>query len=56
MEMTVTLTPEGPQVDDLPPDISGALIAEPAAQTFFESLPTFYRKNYLRWIEEAKRT
>ena len=28
---------------------------EPAARRLFESLPTFYRKNFLRWIESAKR-
>ena len=22
---------------------------------FFESLPTFYRKNFMRWIDSAKR-
>jgi hypothetical protein len=29
--------------------------AEPEARRFFESLPTFYRTNYVRWIEESKR-
>lgn len=29
--------------------------AEPEAKAFFDSLATFYRKNYIRWIESAKR-
>jgi uncharacterized protein YdeI (YjbR/CyaY-like superfamily) len=24
------------------------------ARRFFESLPTFYRKNFMRWIDAAK--
>ena len=27
----------------------------PAAGRFFESLPTIYRKNFMRWIDGAKR-
>jgi uncharacterized protein YdeI (YjbR/CyaY-like superfamily) len=33
-----------------------ALAAEPDAATFFDSLATFYRKNYLRWIDATKRS
>ena len=51
----VALGPEGPQVRALADDISAALDAEPAARRFFESLATFYRKNFIRWIEGAKR-
>jgi len=51
----VVLAPEGPQSDTLSPDIAAALDTEPEARTFFDSLPTFYRKNYVRWIESAKR-
>ncbi len=51
----VTLAPEGPQVDRLSDDIALALDSEPQAKAFFESLATFYRKNYIRWIESAKR-
>lgn len=51
----VTLAPEGPQGDLLSADIALALDAEPHAKAFFESLATFYRKNYIRWIESAKR-
>lgn len=51
----VVLTPEGPQRDNLAPDIMAALSTQPEARAFFESLATFYRRNYVRWIESAKR-
>jgi hypothetical protein len=53
--VAVVLDSEGPQVDALAPDLSEALSAHAQARTFFESLPTFYRKNYIRWVEGAKR-
>lgn len=51
-EVEVVLAPEGPALAD---DVARALAASDAAKAFFESLPTFYRKNFIRWIEEAKR-
>jgi len=51
----VVLTPEGPQSEGLSPDVATALEAEPQAKAFFESLATFYRNTYVRWIESAKR-
>jgi len=54
-EVEVVLAPEGPQMDDLPPDIIRALEEEPLALAFFESLATFYRKAYLKWISRARR-
>ena len=51
----VILSPEGPQLDLISNDIALALGSEPKAKAFFESLATFYRKNYIRWIESAKR-
>ena len=53
--VSVTLAPEGPQLGSLAPDFAAALEAEPQARAFFESLATFYRKNFVRWVEEAKR-
>lgn len=53
--VNVVLAPEGPQVAALAPDIAGPLTAEPQARAFFEGLATYYRKNYINWIEEAKR-
>ena len=52
----VTLEPEGPQSGSLPADIAAALQAEPKAAQFFDSLASFYRQNYLRWIEATKRS
>lgn len=54
-EVEIELMPEGPQTGALPPDIAAALDAAPEARAFFESLATFYRNGYLRWIEGAKR-
>jgi Bacteriocin-protection, YdeI or OmpD-Associated/Domain of unknown function (DUF1905) len=56
VEVEVVLAPEGPQADTLAPDIVAALESEPEARAFFESLATFYRNGYIRWIESAKRT
>lgn len=53
--VTVLLAPEGPQWDSLPTDLAEALDAEPEARAFFESLATFYRKGYLRWLEGSAR-
>jgi hypothetical protein len=53
--VAVSLSPEGPQLASMAPDLAMALEAEPRARRFFESLPTFYRKNFVRWIEQAKR-
>jgi hypothetical protein len=54
-KVDVVLSPDGPQSEQLAPDFSAALDAEPEAKAFFDSLATFYRKNYVRWIESAKR-
>jgi len=54
-EVTVELTPEGPQRGDLADDIAGALAANPAAGAFFDTLAQFYRKAYLRWIDSTRR-
>lgn len=54
-EVRVVLRPEGPQRDGLAPDLAAALAAEPEAGAFFDSLATFYRKGYLRWIDATKR-
>lgn len=53
--VSVVLMPEGPQSEALARDIVAALAAEPAAARFFDGLATFYRKNYLRWIDATKR-
>ena len=50
------LIPEGPQRDDLAPDVVAALEASPEAGAFFDALAQFYRKGYLRWIDSTKRS
>jgi hypothetical protein len=52
---TVVLAPEGPQLDAMADDLADAIGADPAARATYEALPTFYRKNFLRWIDGAKR-
>lgn len=51
----VVLWPEGPQQDELAKDVAVALAASPTAAAFFNSLATFYRKGYLRWVDATKR-
>jgi hypothetical protein len=54
-DVTVELSPEGPQRGDLAPDIAAALEASPAAAAFFDTLAQFYRKAYLRYIDATTR-
>ena len=54
--VTVVIEPEGPQSEALAPDIAAALKGEPEAARFFDGLASFYRKNYLRWIDATKRS
>lgn len=54
--VTVALAPEGPQRDDLDPDIAAAFEAEPKAGEFFDSIAQFYRKAYLTYIRATKRS
>lgn len=53
--VSVCLAPEGPQVETVADDIAAALLENPKAHKFFDGLTTFYRKNFIRWIESAKR-
>ncbi|MEZ4620143.1 MAG: YdeI/OmpD-associated family protein [Caldilineaceae bacterium] len=55
MTVTVTLEAEGPQIAAMAEDLMAAFAAAPAALAFYNALPTFYRKNYLRWVTSAKR-
>ncbi|MBA3726474.1 MAG: DUF1905 domain-containing protein [Armatimonadetes bacterium] len=54
-KVEAVLLPEGPKSASLASDIPSALESNDKARAFFDSLPTFYRKNYIRWIEAAKR-
>ncbi len=53
-QINVVLSAEGPQSGDMPDDISEALANDPDARAFFDSLATFYRNTYIKWIEGAK--
>ena len=54
-KVDVVLSPEGLQSENLSTDVASALDADPQAKAFFESLATFYRNTYIKWIESAKR-
>lgn len=54
-KVDVVLTPEGPQSESLSPDVARALEGEPEAKAFFVALATFYRNNYIKWVEGARR-
>jgi hypothetical protein len=54
-EVEVAMGPEGSQTTTMGADVAAAFAAEPAAARFYDSLPSFYRNNYARWIEGAKR-
>ena len=55
IEVEVVLDPEGPQSSSMGADVAAAFAAEPAAREFFDALPTFYRNNFARAIDAAKR-
>ncbi|WP_201837249.1 YdeI/OmpD-associated family protein [Microvirga zambiensis] len=40
---------------DVPPDIRDALAKDAEARRVFDKLPPSHRREYLRWIEEAKK-
>ena len=44
-----------PREVDIPDDLAALLEADPAATKFFASLSYTHRKEYVRWIEEAKK-
>jgi hypothetical protein len=54
-EVEVVMAPEGPRSSSMGADVETAFAAEPEAARFFDSLPTFYRNNFARWIDGAKR-
>lgn len=55
VNVDVVLAPDGPQSDALAPDIAAVLDTDARAAAFFQSVAPFYRKNFIRWIESAKR-
>ncbi len=54
-EVEVVIVLEGPQSMTMGADVAAAFRAEPEAARFFDSMPSFYRKNVARSIDAAKR-
>lgn len=50
----VVLEPEPPQLATVASDIAAAIEGDLSAKETFGSIATFYRKGFVRWIEEAK--
>ncbi len=44
-----------PRVVTVPPDLADALAADAAARAFFHALAPSHRKEWVRWVEDAKR-
>jgi hypothetical protein len=55
VEVEFTLA-DGPPQLEVPADLRKALDANPAAKAVFDQMSHNHRKEYLRWIREAKRT
>ena len=53
--LSIALHPEGPLVEEQPDDIRDALQQNEAAVLFFYTIAPHYRKNWLRWVTDAKR-
>ena len=54
IEITV-VADDTPREVVVPPDLEAALVPEPVARAFFDALSYTHRKEYVRWIESAKR-
>jgi hypothetical protein len=54
--VTITVEEDAePRVIAVPPDLKRALASAPKARAFFDALSYTHRKEYVRWIESAKR-
>ena len=49
------MTNDAPRVVDVPDDLARALDEHPTIKEFFEALPFTHRKEYVNWINEAKK-
>jgi len=54
VELIVVLD-DGPREVELPADLAAALDADPEARKGFDALAPSHRKEYARWVGEAKR-
>ncbi|MGH3779365.1 MAG: YdeI/OmpD-associated family protein [Pseudonocardiaceae bacterium] len=52
---TSTSSPTLPCEVDVPADLGDALAGDSPAQQFFDALSYTHRKEWVRWIEEAKK-
>jgi uncharacterized protein YdeI (YjbR/CyaY-like superfamily) len=46
---------DAPREVELPEALAGALAGDPAASAAFDALAYTHRKEYARWVQEAKR-
>lgn len=46
---------DAPKPDELPVELASALEKAPEAKAVFEKLPPSHKKEYVRWISEAKK-
>jgi hypothetical protein len=55
-EVEVTLEADlEPRIVEIPPELEEAFEREPAARAFFDGLAHTHKKEYVNWINEAKR-
>lgn len=54
-QITVTAADPGSRTVDIPDDLAAALAAEPETKARFDALAHSHRKEFVRWITEAKR-
>ena len=55
-EVKVTVEPDTePRVIEIPKDLMKELKDDPEAKAFFDKLSYTHRKEYVRWVEEAKK-
>jgi len=47
--------PHGRPVPDLPAELVAAFDAEPRARDRFEALPASHQREYVRWVDGARR-
>lgn len=56
-EIEVEVAPDtSPRVVEVPADLKEVLVADPTALSFFEALSYTHRKEWVRWIEDAKKS
>jgi hypothetical protein len=55
-EITITVEPDTePRVLEIPDDLTRALKKDPEAKAFFDKLSYTHQKEYVNWINEAKK-